>query len=447
MKYPAKTLAALMAALFLTAACSSSTDNANDVTNGVDVAVEDDDSVVNTDLAVQDIQTVEETSTPEDLVAPEDTTVPEDVNVPEDVPTPEDIVATDCAPTGNIANLKACPEGPVDVTVKGATVTYVFDQGYFIADASGSTEVYTTDAWPYDKVTVGQVIDIHVTEYGSFHAQQEIVASDAPVVTGSNDVAQFVTDISSGIVPSEALESAVVNGTGFKVQAVDGKNLIVGYGTATAVTFRANQASEGMCVGATFDVVQAIVTQYDDEHRIQAFFAEDLTNINTDNCEAPVEADDSNWGFEEGGPNNPPADFLVDGDGITAEWTAEMAHTGSNSCKLSWTSTDNQDFIQGYFKPVTAGQQATLKMWAIENDTGGRFRLCLEFYSDTYMSLKKEYSSTYTEDAADWTSLEFGFEAPEGAAYVRGFVRLYDVVEGWDGESVAYVDDWDLTVQ
>jgi len=333
------------------------------------------------------------------------------------------------------------------VTINSVTVTYVFNQGYFIQDASGATEVYTTDEWEYDKVTVGQVISLHVTEYGSFHAQQEIVASDAPVVEGTGDAAAFILDISAGTLPSEDIESHVVSGTGLTVDALDGKNLTISYGTANDVVFRANEASETMCVGATFDLVTGIVTQFDEEHRLQAFFAEDITNFNTDNCEAPVDADDSNWGFEEGGPNDPPADFVKSGDALTAEWTTEMAHTGDNGCKLTWTAPDNQDLFQGYFMPITAGQMATFQVWGIDNDVAGRFRIAVEFYSDTFLSLKKEYSSSYTEDSADWAQIDHGIEAPEGSAYVRGFVRLYDVAEGWNGEATVYIDDWSLVVE
>ncbi len=358
-----------------------------------------------------------------------------------------EIVVAPCSAEGNIANLQGCAEGDIDVTVKGATVTYVFDQGYFIQDASGATEVYVGNAWPYETVTVGQVIDIHATAYGNFHGQQEITASDAPVVVGTADVEPLKLDISAGTLPSEDIESHVIKGTGFVVETVNGQNLTVAYGTATGVVFRANEAAESMCPGATFDVVSAIVTQYDDEHRIQAFFAADVTNINTTNCEAPAEADDSNWGFEEGGPNDPPADFVKATTDFTAEWTAEQAHTGTNGCKLTWTSQDNQDFYQGWYMPVTAGQQVSFKVWGLDNDTAGRFRLCLEFYSDTFMSLKKEYSSGYSEDAAEWTQLEFGKAAPDAAAYVRGFVRLYDVTENWQGTSTVFVDDWNVTAQ
>ena len=437
-------LCAVLAAAFLATACGS------DSSSPTDIAVADDaagDTTVDNDVLTPDDTTPEDIETPDDTTTPEDTALPEDATEPEDVPVPEDIPAPNCNPEGNVANLKACSEGPVDVTLNSVTVTYVFEQGYFVQDASGATEVYTTDEWAYDKVTVGQIISLHVTEYGSFHAQQEVTASDAPVVEGTGDAAGFVLDITAGTLPSEDIESFVVKGAGFTVDAVDGKNLTVSYGTAEGITFRANEAGEGMCVGATFDVVAGVVTQYDEEHRIQAFFAADLANINSDNCEAPVIADDSNWGFEEGGPNDPPADFVKVGDGFTAEWNTEMAHSGTNGCKLTWTSVDNQDLYQGYFMPISAGQLATFQVWSVDNDMHGRFRPALEFYSETFKSLGKEYSNGYSEDNPEWVQVELATEALTDSAYVRAFVRLYDVTEGWDGDAVVFIDDWSLVVE
>ena len=37
--------------------------------------------------------------------------------------------------------------------------------------------------------------------------------------------------------------------------------------------------------------------------------------------------------------------------------------------------------------------------------------------------------------------------APEGAAFVQAFVRMYDVAADWDGEATVYVDDWMLTAE
>ena len=56
------------------------------------------------------------------------------------------------------------------------------------------------------------------------------------------------------------------------------------------------------------------------------------------------------------------------------------------------------------------------------------------------------YSSTYSEDNAEWQQYSLGAAAPEGAASVQAFVRLYDVkIDGeWSGSATAYVDGWSL---
>ena len=97
--------------------------------------------------------------------------------------------------------------------------------------------------------------------------------------------------------------------------------------------------------------------------------------------------------------------------------------------------------------PVTAGQTATFTVWTLDNDIAGRFRPSIEFYTDTYMSIKKEYSSTYTSDSADWVQMEYAMEAPADVAFVRAFVRMYDVSADWDGNAEIYIDDWDLAIQ
>jgi len=350
----------------------------------------------------------------------------------------------ECGPSGNIANLKSCAEGPVDVTLVGATVTCVFSKGYFLQDQSGATEVYVGDEWQYDVPVAGQVINLHVTEYGSYKNQQEIVAGDAPSVTGTTNVEAMKLDISSGTLPSEELESRIIKGTGFVLQDADDKNLTIAYGSASNVLLRVHELGD-LCVGATFDLAAGVVTQWDDIHRLQSFDGADIINVDTAGCGGgPGDADDSNWGFEEGGDNDPPADFEKAGGDFTAEWTGEKAQSGNNSCKLTWTSQDNQDLFQAWYLPCSAGNTVAFKVWVLDNDTAGRTRLSLEFYNDSYMSVGKEYSGGYSSDDPAWTQIEFSKDAPADTAFVRGFVRLYDVADNWDGDAVLYIDDWDL---
>ncbi len=353
-----------------------------------------------------------------------------------------------CEGTVDIATLRGqCQEGVVDVSLSGVTVTYVFGEGYFLQDDSAAIEVYVGEVWPYDAPLVGDLIDLHVTEYGSWANHEEIIASDAPVVTGQGDAEALKTDVSAGTLPSSDLESYYVGGTTLEVTAADGQNLTVAYGTATGVDFRVDAPGD-LCVGATFDLAAGVVTQFYDIHRLQSFdVASDVVNIDISACEVPVESDMSNWGFEEVGQDDPPADFEKASSGFTALTDDSTAAVGLQSCELTWTSTSNQDFYQGYYTPIAPGQFALFLLAFLDNDPGGRIRTSLEFYDADKLSLGKEYG-IYSEDDAAWdTSSGWYIVAPEGAAFVRAFVRMYDVADNWDGDATVYVDDWSLTAE
>ncbi len=351
-----------------------------------------------------------------------------------------------CQATGNVANLKSCAEGKVDVTLKGVTVTYVFSKGYFVQDASGATEIYVGDTWAFATPTVGQVVDIHVTEYGNYKNQQEVTMADAPVVTGNTPVETMKLDVSAGTLPSEELESRLIKGKGFVVNTIKGSNLTVSYGTAANVVFRAD-APGTLCEGAKFELVSGVVTQYDVDYRLQSFVAADIINIDVTGCKAEPVMDNSNWGFEETTQNDPPADFFKATVDFTAKWTAAQKHAGNNGCELIFKSQDNQDLVAGYYQPATEGKNVTFTLWTLDNDPAGRFRLCLEFYDASKVSIAKEYSSGYSEDAVEWKQLTYSKAAPAGTAFVRSFVRMYDVADKWAGTATLHIDDWAVAVQ
>ena len=351
----------------------------------------------------------------------------------------------DCSPTGGVANLRACEEGVVDVTVTGATVTYVFDLGYFIQDGTGAVQVYVGAEWPYDVPGLGDVIDIHVTEYGNYKDHQEILASDPPVKTGDGVVEDMKLDISGGVVPDESIESRVIKGTGFTVETLGGSDATVAYGGLTGIPYRVEEPGD-LCVGATFDLTTGVVTQFVEVHQLKTFYAMDLANVNTEGCAPVVESDASNWDFEEISAGDPPPDF----EKLTLEFvaltTSAEAHGGTQSCSLTWTSQSNQDFIQGYYLPVAAAQTAKLSVWTKDNDVAGRIRLGLKFYDAEKVFLNNEFSNQYSSDGPDWAELTYEKAAPEGAAFVRGFVRMYDVSADWDDDAMVHIDDWNCTV-
>ncbi|MFH1530016.1 MAG: hypothetical protein ABIK09_04670 [Pseudomonadota bacterium] len=351
----------------------------------------------------------------------------------------------DCSPTGGVANLRACAEGVVDVTVTGALVTYVFDLGYFIQDGTGAVQVYVGSDWTYDAPGLGDVIDIHVTEYGNYKNQQEILASDPPTKTGDGVVADIKLDLSGGIVPDESIESRVIQCTGLTVETLAGADATVAYGGLTGVPYRVEEPGN-LCVGATFDLATGVVTQYEDFHQLKTFYAMDIANVDTAGCAPVVESDASNWGFEEISAGEPPPDFEKLTMGFTALTASDVAHGGSQSCVLTWTSQDNQDLGQGYYVPIAAAQTATFSVWVKDNDIAGRIRLGVKFYDADKIFLNNEFSSQYSTDADAWAQLTYPKEAPAGAAFVRGFVRMYDVSADWDGNATIHIDDWNLIV-
>ena len=414
-----------------------------DTTGGDDVPVPDQTAPDTTtpDTTVPDT-TVPDTTVP-DTTTP-DTTIP-DTTTPDTNPTdtnPTD-TTSECTGTGNVAALKACAEGPADFDLTQVVVTYVYDKGYFVADASGAMQVYVGDTWAYAAPAVGDLVSVHVTEYGSYQNTAEVKATDALTALGSGNLAALILDISGGTLPDEAGENRAVKGTGFTATAVNGKDLVVSYGSAAGVALRVD-SSAGMCAGTTFDLAAGVFVQFQETYRIQSFHAgTDLVNVDASTCTA---SDDSNWGFEEAGQQDPPADFEKASTGFVANVSADQAHGGSHACALTWTSTDNQDFVQGLYTPIAAGQTAHFGVWVYDNDPAGRLRPSLEFFDAAKAPLGKEYDG-YSEDAAAWAQMTFDFQAPANAAFVRAFVRLYDVAGGWAGTATVYVDDWSLTVQ
>lgn len=354
-------------------------------------------------------------------------------------------VALGCQGAGDIATLRACPEGFVDYLLQGVVVTISTPATYYVQDASGGMQIYLGQSTTIAAPAVGEKIDVQVNEYGSYKGQQEVVLSEAPTVVGAGEITP--QDLSSGVAPSEALESQLVTVTGVTLTSLGGENGVASYGTATGVTMRFDDPA-GLCSGATFDIARAVISEFDGVHRVQVYdSANALTNLNLAAC---VDHDDSNWSFEEGAAGDgvtPPADFEKGSADFEATTTEDQAHGGSKACELTWTSTSNQDFYQGMYVPVTPGKQITFQVYALDNDPSGKLRMALDVYDADKASLGSKQYGDYTEDGADWQLMSITMEAPADAAFVRGFVRLYDVSESWTGSATVFIDDWAVSVQ
>jgi hypothetical protein len=432
------------------AACGSGDDPANDTGTILDQG------------SVQDLGSIDEGTVEDTTVALDEGGTPDTTQVVDEgtAPVDEGAVIVDVTQPNNCSDLTVLIETPVDdgspvsvdVQLCSVVVTYKHNDGFFIQQSvdGPATEVYVGGDWPYPAPTEGDVLNIRVSQWASYQGHQEIIASEPPVLVGQQSLDEYALDISSGVLPSEALESRLVSLTGAKVrEAVNSKTYLVDYGTAEAVNIYVSGLSEDLCTNATFDVERAVFIQYIDVHEIKVYFAGfDVTNINTDDCPPPIVHDSSNWGFESWLTTDPPEDFIKEklSQKFAATQEGEHVKQGSNACVLSWYTTDTAELAQGWWTPAEAGKDYTHSLWAWDEADTGRVRTALKFYdADKNQVGSTEYSS-YTADEGTWTELTATATAPEGAVFVRAAVRMYD--EGLFNEEFGadiYIDEWNLT--
>lgn len=185
-----------------------------------------------------------------------------------------------------IVRLREMADGVVDVNLCPALVTYVFWGGYFIqVDSEGpAIEVFEGSEWAPD-VAVGDEISMHVTSLTTYHGVKEIDGHDpVTVLTTGNDISGLVQDLSSGVTPSEELESEIVRITGAAVADIDGRYLTISYATASGVNLTPID-SGALCLGATFSIL-AVVSEWEDDsiHFIRSFEGGDFYDVNTSMC-------------------------------------------------------------------------------------------------------------------------------------------------------------------
>jgi len=175
----------------------------------------------------------------------------------------------------------------------------------------------------------------------------------------------------------------------------------------------------------------------------------------TGDCSAAAwcapEVDMTNWGFEEPWtPGDPVPDFEISWgiqSSIIALRSVAPVHSGAAACELTWTSPDQtkQDFAQGYLTPVTPNGQVTFGVWVRDDEAAGRARLAVTFHDAAKLNLGNVFATTYTNDDPGWVHVTATFDIPADAAFVRGFIRLYDVPASWDGNATINLDDWSMS--
>lgn len=376
----------------------------------------------------------------EETAAPD---VPGDADAPPEISAPD--VVGPCPAEGNVATLKACPLGDLEPAflLKDVVVTYGYDQGFFVQDDSGAILVYAGNA-DWELPAVGSVLDLPVERLSDWEGTAEVGRAAAPTVVGQQEVEPLAQDLSAGQAPGEALESRLVQVVDATVVSGEGADWVIRYGSSPDVALQVD-APEGLCAGSRVTLARAVVLQAGATHVLRSYhLAADLGGLDDAGCEKP---DSANWGFEVDDPSDPPPGFEKATGFFTATRTTFHAHAGAASCALTWKNNANQDLYQQLWVPATPGQAVTFHVWALDTDDDGRVRAALTFYDAAKESLASEYAEPISVDDPAWQDLVVTGTPPAGAAWVRAFVRMYDVSGGTDGSATVWIDDWTLPLE
>jgi hypothetical protein len=403
--------------------------------------------LVEPEEVVEDVSELEDTAQdmPETGDMAPDTTEAEDTAPEEEAPDlPPETVG--CPEGGDLATLRACPQGdftpPFELTP--VTVTYRYSEGFFVADQSAAIWIYTSASpdWPLPEL--GQVITLSVEKLSEWEGTLEVTRAGAP---------SLVDDVGLAGVAAVGLDLGLLDGAALGEEHEARRARAVGAtvttGAGTAWTLQAGGADHAwqvdepgaLCVGAQLELKAAVVLQAGDDHRLQSYnLAADVTGLDTSACQGP---DTSNWGFELNDPGDPPPGFEKATDFFTATRSTDQAHAGAASCALTWHNNANQDLYQALWVPVTPEQAVSFSVWVLDGDDDGRLRPVLDFYDAQKGSLGKVYGDLFSVDQpAAWQELTVEAQAPESAAWARGFVRLHDVGGGTDGSATLFIDVW-----
>lgn len=382
-----------------------------------------------------------------EVEAPSEVTPETQIETTPDLPSEELTNPPDCAAGGDVAALRACPQGDFDppFLLTDVVVTYLYDEGFFVQDDSGAIMVFTgpTPAVPLPEL--GQILELPVKKLSDYEGTAEVTKTGTATVTGTTDemALALALDEGAGTSPSEAIESALVAASEVVVTGGEGLDLLVRYGSVTEVAFHVDDA-DTLCDGASFTLLRAVVIQQGEEHRIESFhLATDIAELDTSACVVP---DTSNWGFELDDASDPPPGFEKATGFFTATQSTSESHSGAASCALTWKNNANQDMFQALWIPVSPGDPVRFDLWVLDGDDDGRARPGVTFYDSAKEAIVAEWAVQISVDApGEWQDLFVEADAPANAAYVRGLVRMYDVGGGADGEATLYIDDWTLS--
>jgi hypothetical protein len=185
-----------------------------------------------------------------------------------------------------MTELRALPDGPVNVALEPSRVTYLRNRNIHLqaTTVGPAISMFVPAGVPLPMATIGNTIELHVTELTTFEGNKQI--TKATLV--SNDDAN--TDVSGLIqtlvtAPNEDLESELVKiARGTVVQIVPPNTFQIRLtSNATLELFSPVGAIVGLCVGATFDVT-AVVTEFMGRHEVTSVLATDYANVDRTAC-------------------------------------------------------------------------------------------------------------------------------------------------------------------
>jgi hypothetical protein len=262
------------------------------------------------------------------------------------------------------------------------------------------------------------------------------------------DVTPWVQDLSAGGAVDETTESELVRINTALLVGGGGSAYTATYGTGGATTLYYlgfGTLTPPPCLGMTLDV-QAPSGQYDTTYEVTAFRAGDFSALDDSSCTID---DDSNWDFEDWVTSaDPPEDFYkVPATLFTSTQSTATVHDGASACDLTWTTVDNRDFGESWYVPVTVGAVYTFHAWLYDNDPAGRTRPAYQYYDAARATAGgAHYMTTYTTDNPAWVEVAYAtVPVPAGSAYLRAFLRMYDVSPPFTTTATLYTDDWAVT--
>ncbi len=351
--------------------------------------------------------------------------------------------------THTLEQVRAAPNGPVSFSVRALYVSYVkpsaaSGNGFYVQRARTGPGLHMSTGSASPTVEVGNLIDVEITNVSEIDG---IKTADSFTITANDgvtrDVSVLVQDFTGGGTVDESTESELIRINNALVVSgwVMEKRVTYGASSSTLVAYDGfDTLTPRVCPGMVIDI-QAPAGERDGVYNLTPFMRADFLRLDNAGCGS---VDDSNWDFEDWTYGDPPEDFEKMTAFFTATQETSNVGRGSASADLTWTSTDNQDFYQAWFAPVSSGTAYTFHVWYYDNDPGGRGRTAIEPYDATRTGGTKDYGS-YTADGTAWRELAHEY-TPAESGFLRPFVRLYDVSTGWDGNASILVDDWALTV-